>query len=509
MEQLLTIKNTIDRANKQMYMGRSETTTIIDVLKPLSLTQGGATFVLTSIPQQIIKDPLCLHMYENGVREHVRSFTFFAIIKVLLNNPDIRNPFRASLFDMIEQIFDEPASTFTIKSEAADVMHTYWPVRAERLLNDLREQYPDDDPLPAPPIRRDTPGTLAAIRITPPRPPKPPKKTLYSDSQNVHNNTINNSVITAIKRIIKMHPPVIRVNNTCVDVYNTDTLNDLLVRIADRFDSAPEYLLCKLDDINDLPENVEVIDKLRCTKNATSMAYNKVMYKDMVDVHVAFNNVLLATPEPIKACNASNIPNAKAYWNDRKNIVERTLKAVAKTKAYVVTKNDRVKDIITTLFPFEEIQKKLVRRVKESTIRGIEMSHLLISVWSFIQAHEHKDELIKRLKEEIVVGQKVCTSGLCARIISSIQGFFDVDKHPLLCIKMSVDDELTGKIFTLVNKECVKAEIDPAFDKDFPKLLETVIKEHSKDLIREYDEIFTEYELLDFAKNLYHVDKPN
>lgn len=511
-----TILNELNRASKNMYISVRASNQIMEALKPHVMSEFGASFVLTSITQQMIKDPLCLYMYQNNIRVHVRSLTYFSIIKVLLNYPDVKNPLRAQIFNEVENIYDDPASNYTVRSEAADVMHAYWPARAERLLQNLGE---DDCAPPPRPDQTDMPQFFTP----PPPPPRPdrtftpppprvpvykaPFKTVYTDSQNVHNNTIGNSVITAIKQLIKLFPPVIKVNNTIIDVYHDDTLTDLLNRIATTFGTAPEYLVLNppINDMSDLPEAVELHDKLFHSKGGKMLKYGSIQYKDMLDVYIAFNEVLLLSNAPLDLCKVCDIPDAEALWNDRGNTVGTVLRNLAKTKSATIIRSDRVKYILRELYPFQETQEMLAERINESHIRDIRLAHILISVWSFIQRHEHKEELIKRLKEELDEGKKVCSSGICARMISAIQGFFDTDKHPLLRIKMSVDDELTGKIYAIVNKACVDAQIDPAFDDTFPKLLKDTLDTNSEAIISGYGDMITLSELQDFAKKLYHI----
>jgi predicted house-cleaning noncanonical NTP pyrophosphatase (MazG superfamily) len=46
-------------------------------------------------------------------------------------------------------------------------------------------------------------------------------------------------------------------------------------------------------------------------------------------------------------------------------------------------------------------------------------------LWSFIRKHEHKNELVKRLEEEILDGANVCANGKLARLMNVVEGYLD------------------------------------------------------------------------------------
>jgi hypothetical protein len=52
-------------------------------------------------------------------------------------------------------------------------------------------------------------------------------------------------------------------------------------------------------------------------------------------------------------------------------------------------------------------------------------------VWSYIQVHEHEDELTKRLCEEVVESKGMCSNGKITRLINSLQGFMDGLEAPV------------------------------------------------------------------------------
>lgn len=52
-------------------------------------------------------------------------------------------------------------------------------------------------------------------------------------------------------------------------------------------------------------------------------------------------------------------------------------------------------------------------------------------VWSYIQSHEHKDELIRRLREEVVESRGMCSNGKICRLINALQGFMDGLEAPV------------------------------------------------------------------------------
>lgn len=82
--------------------------------------------------------------------------------------------------------------------------------------------------------------------------------------------------------------------------------------------------------------------------------------------------------------------------------------------------------------------------------KEISLLDAFISLWFWINDHTHKEELEKRLLEELKEMSGLCTTGHIARLINVIQGFTD-DAN--LLIKISNKDQCTAVVRQYLNNE--------------------------------------------------------
>jgi hypothetical protein len=89
------------------------------------------------------------------------------------------------------------------------------------------------------------------------------------------------------------------------------------------------------------------------------------------------------------------------------------------------------------------------------THQELGMIDAFISIWLWIQEQEHKDELEKRLLEELKSMEGYCTTGHIARFMNVIQGFTD---DPTLQILISEKDQYTSVIKNYLSKKLKECE---------------------------------------------------
>lgn len=92
------------------------------------------------------------------------------------------------------------------------------------------------------------------------------------------------------------------------------------------------------------------------------------------------------------------------------------------------------------------------------------LSTILIKLWSYIQGHESKNELEKRLVQELQDMANTCSSGFCNRLINVLSGFteFNIRISWQDQIKANVSGRLNAKIRVLDNlnlKEKIMEEL--------------------------------------------------
>lgn len=79
-------------------------------------------------------------------------------------------------------------------------------------------------------------------------------------------------------------------------------------------------------------------------------------------------------------------------------------------------------DKLLTFDIFETDYKTLEINLQTGPVR---YSDMFDHVWAFIQGHKNREDLSKRLLEELEDGYSVCTSGKVARLMNVVEGYLD------------------------------------------------------------------------------------
>ena len=117
-------------------------------------------------------------------------------------------------------------------------------------------------------------------------------------------------------------------------------------------------------------------------------------------------------------------------------------------------KNDDFKIIKKTIL--EEVSKEDKELVQVSLNRidvdraiygnfGNTLSGIVLILWRYIQIHKYKDELIKRLIEELVDMSGKCSTGYAYRLLNVLSGFGDFS------IRISWEDQIAGNLMGRLN----------------------------------------------------------
>lgn len=107
-------------------------------------------------------------------------------------------------------------------------------------------------------------------------------------------------------------------------------------------------------------------------------------------------------------------------------------KQIGKHKSY----NKKVKLALTRI----EVDRSIYSRYNYT------LSALLVQIWSYIQRHEHTEELTLRLIQELEESATMCSSGYASRLVNVLSGFGDV------AITISYSDQIIAKFSTLLNR---------------------------------------------------------
>jgi hypothetical protein len=369
-----------------------------------------------SCRNQNIRDVLCLELYlkmkdmkEGGIPHNVN---YLHIIRILLSSPDMAR-IHDEMFDELEAIFHTPNSG-RFQYECADILRAFHVVRGERLFDEFR--------FPQPNLTQERVEKLEKATLT-----------IFSDAQNVHDSTINSSVILACMSLISTTKSLIEFvdesnHSFLVRNFSWDTTDSLKTKLAGMTGLKPEKIEF---------EEIKPVTRFRVV--------GRKKRKRVVDV-VAL----------------------KASEQELTTFVEGIMEELdLNSEEY-----SWVKSLITT-----------------GSVRDIKIVDIFIAVIKFISNHEKSVELFSRLKEELVDAADVCSTGVVSRLINVLQGFFDEKDHPLLVIRMDLKDEMKAVIMRNLGKACVEGDIDPLFEPDsYKRLACSIVDEHVVACVEEFTE---------------------
>jgi len=118
------------------------------------------------------------------------------------------------------------------------------------------------------------------------------------------------------------------------------------------------------------------------------------------------------------------------------------------------------------------------------------LKHILLKVWSYIMTNENKEEMLKRLLQELEEMSGTCSTGYASRLVNSITGFGE------FTIQIGWREQIIGNFSGRLN-----AKIRD-ITKDIGSEREEIIYENKNDVIvYEHDDTITKFKYLD----LYNI----
>ena len=244
------------------------------ILRPVIVDERVVQFV-NSIRQQDMRAALLKifwatndigadHPGVRGVADNaLTNRTYLTTISFLLSVPGISHPEMMKMFDEVERVFNAEEEE-RIRAEAADIMHRFYPARGERMLDELRalnighQRIPQDNEEVITMNRRQQPAVIPEQQqfqnnhgqnnqrrnlrvILADRLWLHNKKVIYDDSQNVHNTTINESVISSARALIEEMVATVTFDGRYkFNVFRDDTVKSITHQLADVLKRFPE-----------------------------------------------------------------------------------------------------------------------------------------------------------------------------------------------------------------------------------------------------------------------------
>lgn len=106
--------------------------------------------------------------------------------------------------------------------------------------------------------------------------------------------------------------------------------------------------------------------------------------------------------------------------------------------------------------PFDHLFLDKIESVPE--FHGLSVTQLFASIYGYIVRSNDKQELLKRLKEEMDEAKSLCLTGHVCRLVNCLRGFSD------MATKMSMYDYQKVKLFTELNSQVDVFDMDNIFN---------------------------------------------
>ena len=220
--------------------------------------------------------------------------------------------------------------------------------------------------------------------------------------------------------------------------------------LSDERNTVLEYILDVADDKNEsIYARSECADVLITLGEGNEIIFGEQVIEELGDLYNENKNKTIYT-------NAQNAHNETINENTR-NIVRALYKDYLKTKSYndlVKTSYEDIHKELSDIDNSEENNDKLhsfFYRVMTDPFRfeRLSLSDIVLLVYNKICSFENKNDLMKRLLEEILDCDNSCTTGYFTRIVNTLNGFIN-DKD--MCFNINPRDELRSVIFARINR---------------------------------------------------------
>lgn len=123
---------------------------------------------------------------------------------------------------------------------------------------------------------------------------------------------------------------------------------------------------------------------------------------------------------------------------------------------------EKAKDELTELIKLEPddnkrtiLENAMIRITIDRAIYGrfnLSLANIIAKMWTYIQDSSYREELQKRLLEELIDSNNKCSSGYVSRILNSLSGFGDIS------LQISFEDQIISVLETRLNNEIMNDE---------------------------------------------------
>ena len=224
---------------------------------------------------------------------------------------------------------------------------------------------------------------------------------------------------------------------------------------------------------------------------------DRVVYNDSQNVHnTEINKSVLRAAKYLYSLYQHKIPKRTSHVAPNRDICYTSIKK-------------RLSKITSTSLVENSI--KYIKKNIATFGQDITLEDTFLSLWLWIYKHKYREELEKRLVEELRATQGFCTTGHLARLINVVQGFTDDEN---LQIKISLKDQAKSVVRTFLSRqlqECKDAfVIEGMLDRNYQyqKFLKRVMlrqksiwsEEYGKEFIRHAKRVAIDFAGVNFFR---------
>jgi hypothetical protein len=136
------------------------------------------------------------------------------------------------------------------------------------------------------------------------------------------------------------------------------------------------------------------------------------------------------TPTPVERDPEGSI-NLQAFATDPENVHRSSVQDMARNQIQHILQIPYPDDQDTMLETHRVYRNEpTLHEIRQNCLNvecfGVGYRELLNHVWAYIRSHEEKDELERRLEEEVLDGVGTCPNGKMCRLVNTLQGYYEM-----------------------------------------------------------------------------------
>jgi len=122
----------------------------------------------------------------------------------------------------------------------------------------------------------------------------------------------------------------------------------------------------------------------------------------------------------------------------------------------------------------EKTEGSLIRISLDRALYGnsnMSLLHILLKVWTYIQDSPFKEDLEKRLIEELYESNNKCSTGFCGRLVNTLSGYDES-----MSIRISFEDQICSNLESKLNSKIREIQDEEYMEKILNEMIIPVIK---------------------------------